>query len=565
MLSHGVKRLSLPKIGCGLDKLEWVVAGVQPDVRSILLDVFEGTDVTLTVYELGSIRDPPSRRGRQVSERDSQMQIYDAHRARLQSQGLAAEAHRSLQQSRKGQGRTAAGRASRRAEQKMRRQESQYELLPSPEPVAAFWDERDVESQAPSDATKSLKQCKQCEEFATNGRLDTTVDQWFCDACWESYEAEDVGASEANSAKTGQVVSTKEDERANRLSAKRAAALRKLGTQYTQLPNASRRAKNAPETAALLHAEQMTAALLREKWMSMTAGSVEVLPFYTEHDQHGIFSNFCPSRFDFDLPISLLFEGSEFNRLHGFRTPVTVQWSEQAIMLCKAALFGDVRSYAAIIAAASPMEAKRLGRAVKHFDEYRWGGLVCDVAREVVSQKFTKVDGFAAKLRATGTKVLAEASEIDAIWGIGMRCDDPCCRTPSNWRGANVLGWALMEARDLLGAPNANEVARQAAMAREDERLQSNSRSQVHVDKAPPKHSLAAMASMGSRRERQQDNVMTQMQNKAAEAEAVGTSPEASYQEIHTCHLYGVDEIMSAFQKTMRRNQVRCKLTCEDF
>lgn len=335
-------------------------------------------------------------------------------------------------------------------------------------------------------------------------------------------------------------------------------------TAWADETNASRRAKKAPEKAAMLHRGPMTAALLREKWMTITAGSVEVLPFYTEHGQHGIFSNFCPSRFDFDLPISLLFAGSEFIRPHGFRTPVAVQWSEQAIMLCKAAVFHDVRSYTAIVAAASPMEAKRLGRAVKNFDEYRWGGLVCEVAREVVLQKFTKVDGYAAKLRATGTRVLAEASKTDAIWGIGMRCDDPSCRAPSKWRGANILGWALMEARDLLGAPSANEAARQAAMAREDVRLQSNSRSQVHVDKVPPKHSLAAMAGTGSRRERQQDNVMTHMQNRAAEAETVGTSPEANYQEIHTCHLYGVDEIMSAFQKTMRRNQVRCTLICED-
>ena len=303
----------------------------------------------------------------------------------------------------------------------------------------------------------------------------------------------------------------------------------------------------------------MNAALLRAKWASMQTGCV-VLPFYSEHGQHGIFSNFYPSPFHFDLPILLLFGDAVCNRPHGFRTPVAVQWSEQAIMLCKAAAFGDSRCYNSILAAASPMEAKRLGRTVRNFDEHRWDGLVCEIAREVVSQKFTKVDGYAARLRATGTKVLAEASETDSIWGIGMRSDDRCCGTPSKWRGTNILGWALMQARDQLGPPSVNEAARQAAMAREDERLQSNARSQVHVDKAPPKHSLAAMANMGSRRERQQDNVMAQMQNRAAEAEVVGARPEANYQEIHTCHLYGVDEVMSAFQKTMRRNQVRLQV-----
>lgn len=289
--------------------------------------------------------------------------------------------------------------------------------------------------------------------------------------------------------------------------------------------------------------------------------NVQVLPFYTEHGQHGIFSNFFPSSFYFELPISLLFGREPPDRPRGFRSPVAVQWSEQAIMLCKAAMFRDFRSYTAIIAASSPIEAKRLGRAVRNFDEKRWSGLVCQVAKEVLSQKFAKVEGFAERLRATGTKVLAEASETDTIWGIGMRIDDTGCRTPSKWRGANVLGWSLMEVRNGLGVPSANETARQAAMTREDERLRSVSKSQVHVDKAPPKHSLAAMASLGSRRERQQDKVMSQMQDRAGAGKiaTVGVTGELSYQEIHTCHLYGVDEVMSAFQKTMRRNQVRSK------
>jgi hypothetical protein len=100
--------------------------------------------------------------------------------------------------------------------------------------------------------------------------------------------------------------------------------------------------------------------------------------------------------------------------------------------------------------------------------------------------------------------------------------------------GCNVLGWALMEARDEIGVESANEAARQAVLAQEDAKLQSNARSQVLVEKAPPKHSLAAMASTGTRRERQQDNVMAQMQSKAAEAAAAGPSGEGTYQETHT-------------------------------
>eukprot|EP01046_Picozoa_sp_COSAG06_P023035 COSAG06_NODE_1813_length_8305_cov_5.110407_16_plen_173_part_00 len=71
------------------------------------------------------------------------------------------------------------------------------------------------------------------------------------------------------------------------------------------------------------------------------------------------------------------------------------------------------------------------------------------VATEVVRQKFSKAEGCAAKLRATGTRLLAEASESDRIWGIGVRWNDPRCTVPAQWRGSNILGYALMQVRDL--------------------------------------------------------------------------------------------------------------------
>ncbi|RYF96968.1 MAG: DUF1768 domain-containing protein, partial [Chitinophagaceae bacterium] len=45
---------------------------------------------------------------------------------------------------------------------------------------------------------------------------------------------------------------------------------------------------------------------------------------------------------------------------------------------------------------------------------------------------------------------IAEASPIDTIWGIGLAADDPGIENPSNWKGENLLGYALMEVRDRL-------------------------------------------------------------------------------------------------------------------
>ena len=46
--------------------------------------------------------------------------------------------------------------------------------------------------------------------------------------------------------------------------------------------------------------------------------------------------------------------------------------------------------------------------------------------------------------------MLVEASPYDRIWGIGLAQEDACSRNPLSWRGENLLGFALMEARDAL-------------------------------------------------------------------------------------------------------------------
>lgn len=45
-LQNGVTSLSMPRIGCGLDKLEWDV------VKKLLLDTFNGTGIVINVYTL---------------------------------------------------------------------------------------------------------------------------------------------------------------------------------------------------------------------------------------------------------------------------------------------------------------------------------------------------------------------------------------------------------------------------------------------------------------------------------------------------------------------------------
>jgi ribA/ribD-fused uncharacterized protein len=46
--------------------------------------------------------------------------------------------------------------------------------------------------------------------------------------------------------------------------------------------------------------------------------------------------------------------------------------------------------------------------------------------------------------------VLVEASPSDRIWGIGLAADSAEAMNPEQWRGLNLLGFALMEARRQL-------------------------------------------------------------------------------------------------------------------
>ena len=79
--------------------------------------------------------------------------------------------------------------------------------------------------------------------------------------------------------------------------------------------------------------------------------------------------------------------------------------------------------------------------------------------------KFAGVPGLAKLLRATGDSLLAEATRNDKIWGVGVDLGDPALADPRRWRGTNVLGWSLMEARSSLGGAGVPGAAAAAAAA----------------------------------------------------------------------------------------------------
>ena len=124
--------------------------------------------------------------------------------------------------------------------------------------------------------------------------------------------------------------------------------------------------------------------------------------------------------------------------------------AEHYMMWRKAVLFGDAPKAAAIVKAASPAQAKALGRAVAGFDEAVWAEHRWGIVVDGSIAKFASNPALLGYLVATNDRVLVEASPRDRIWGIGLAADSEFAARPAKWRGLNLLGFALMEARARL-------------------------------------------------------------------------------------------------------------------
>lgn len=128
----------------------------------------------------------------------------------------------------------------------------------------------------------------------------------------------------------------------------------------------------------------------------------------------------------------------------------TYATAEHYMMAEKARLFKDEKLRSLILQAASPNEAKGLGRKIKNFDEEVWCANRFEIVVKGSIEKFSQNPRLGNYLKSTAPTILVEASPVDAIWGIGLHRDDPSAGDPASWNGLNLLGFALMKARDTL-------------------------------------------------------------------------------------------------------------------
>ena len=126
--------------------------------------------------------------------------------------------------------------------------------------------------------------------------------------------------------------------------------------------------------------------------------------------------------------------------------------AEHYMMWRKALLFYDTVTAGRILAARHPRQAKQLGREVRGFDEGTWAAARFDIVVAASVAKFGQHPHLGGFLFGTADRVLVEASPVDRVWGIGLAADDERAGDPSRWRGLNLLGFALMRAREVLSA-----------------------------------------------------------------------------------------------------------------
>lgn len=138
-----------------------------------------------------------------------------------------------------------------------------------------------------------------------------------------------------------------------------------------------------------------------------------------------------------------------------WRSPFTINnvifnTAEHWMMAQKAILFNDEIAYRKIIQSKTPGEAKAIGREVLNFDNNIWEEKRFDIVLKGNMEKFSQNPELKTFLLNTKDRILVEASPVDAIWGIGLAANDERATNPKQWQGLNLLGFALMEVRELL-------------------------------------------------------------------------------------------------------------------
>lgn len=120
------------------------------------------------------------------------------------------------------------------------------------------------------------------------------------------------------------------------------------------------------------------------------------------------------------------------------------------MMVQKARLFNDPVAAVELLKMSDNKKIHERGKQISGFDQKHWEDHRYNIVMRGNLHKFTQHPALRAYLSGTYPLVLAEANPDDKVWGIGLSEDAPGASDPHLWNGHNLLGFALMEVRDVL-------------------------------------------------------------------------------------------------------------------
>lgn len=157
---------------------------------------------------------------------------------------------------------------------------------------------------------------------------------------------------------------------------------------------------------------------------------MEILCFHNPDEENGYLSNWYQSEFTVDY--------------------VKFSSMEQYMMYQKAMTFQDRMIAKEILQTKDAAKIKQLGRQVTNYNDHIWNGIRQIVVYEGLVAKFSQNEELKKRLKGTKTAILAECAVKDRIWGIGLSMKDSKRLDTTQWKGQNLLGYALMEVRKRL-------------------------------------------------------------------------------------------------------------------
>ena len=129
---------------------------------------------------------------------------------------------------------------------------------------------------------------------------------------------------------------------------------------------------------------------------------------------------------------------------------VRVPTSEHVFMYLKARFFKDLEIAKQILETPDPKTAKKLGRAVRGFDEEKWVTYREEAMWTALTLRYRydqRFRDYLMKPEFEG-KEFVEANPYDKIWSCGYLEDDPRIDLPEeSWPGLNLLGKLLGKLR----------------------------------------------------------------------------------------------------------------------